>query len=63
MAHHALQDVVQPTPLQWNRVLSERYKCNLYIKREDLQVVRSFKIRGAYNAIKHLTCQVKQKMG
>lgn len=55
MAHHALQDVVQPTPLQWNRVLSERYNCNLYIKREDLQVVRSFKIRGAYNAMKHLT--------
>ncbi|MBA2872345.1 threonine dehydratase [Anoxybacillus calidus] len=55
IAHHTLKDVVYHTPLQKNPLLSERYQCNLYLKREDLQVVRSFKIRGAYNRMKHLT--------
>jgi threonine dehydratase len=53
-ANHLLKDVVQHTPLQHNAVLSNRYDCHLFLKREDLQVVRSFKIRGAYNAIRHL---------
>lgn len=44
-----LKDVITRTPLQHNRVLSERYNCNVLLKREDLQIVRSFKIRGAYN--------------
>ncbi|UVI33532.1 threonine ammonia-lyase IlvA [Paenibacillus spongiae] len=42
------------TPLQHNRVLSARYGCNVLLKREDLQVVRSFKLRGAYHLIKSL---------
>jgi threonine dehydratase len=29
--------------------LSEKYDCNVFVKREDLQIVRSYKIRGAYN--------------
>jgi len=37
------------TPLTLNQHLSRRYQCNVYLKREDLQVVRSYKIRGAYN--------------
>jgi len=53
-AHRVLQDVVAPTPLQLNRALSARFGCNVYLKREDLQVVRSFKIRGAYNLIASL---------
>ncbi|WP_188647614.1 threonine ammonia-lyase IlvA [Marinithermofilum abyssi] len=53
-ANHLLKDIVQHTPLQHNAVLSNRYDCRLFLKREDLQVVRSFKIRGAYNAIRHL---------
>ncbi|PMC39768.1 threonine dehydratase [Bacillus sp. UMB0899] len=53
-AHHLLKDVVTHTPLQKNEQLSERYECNVYLKREDLQVVRSFKIRGAFNKIKQL---------
>lgn len=44
-----LKDVITRTPLQHNRVLSERYNCNVLLKREDQQIVRSFKIRGAYN--------------
>lgn len=54
-AHHLLKDVVIHTPLQKNEQLSERYSCNVYLKREDLQVIRSFKIRGAYNRIKQLS--------
>ncbi|GAE25023.1 threonine dehydratase biosynthetic [Halalkalibacter wakoensis JCM 9140] len=48
IANQRLKDVVTHTPLQKNEVLSERYECNVYLKREDLQVVRSFKIRGAF---------------
>lgn len=54
LAEHALKHVVQHTPLQKNDLLSQRYNCNVYLKREDLQVVRSFKIRGAYNLMKSL---------
>lgn len=50
-----LKDVITRTPLQHNRVLSERYNCNVLLKREDLQIVRSFKIRGAYHMIRSLT--------
>jgi threonine dehydratase len=49
-----LKDVITRTPLQHNRVLSERYNCNVLLKREDLQVVRSFKIRGAYHLMRSL---------
>lgn len=50
-ATERLKSVVTHTPLQKNIRLSERYNCNVYLKREDLQVVRSYKIRGAYNFI------------
>lgn len=48
-AAERLKDVALETPLQLNKNLSELYQANIYIKREDLQVVRSYKIRGAYN--------------
>jgi threonine dehydratase len=54
-AHHLLKDVVIHTPLQKDERLSEKYDCSVYLKREDLQIVRSFKLRGAYNKIKQLT--------
>ncbi|WP_309271360.1 threonine ammonia-lyase IlvA [Paenibacillus sp.] len=54
-AHHVLREVIVRTPLQHDAVLSAKYKCNVYLKREDLQVVRSFKIRGAYNMIRNLS--------
>ncbi|MDF2724346.1 MAG: threonine dehydratase [Paenibacillus sp.] len=54
LAEHTLKHVVLHTPLQKNELLSRRYNCNVYLKREDLQVVRSFKIRGAYNLMKSL---------
>src|SRR5690606_30472913 len=54
VASHALKDAVRHTPLMRDDVLSQRYNCNVYLKREDLQVVRSFKIRGAYNFMRNL---------
>ncbi|OUS67734.1 threonine dehydratase [Paenibacillus sp. MY03] len=53
-AHMHLKDVIVRTPLQYNRVLSERYNCQVWLKREDLQIVRSFKIRGAYHLMRSL---------
>ena len=49
-----LTEVVLKTPLQLNTNLSEKYQATIYLKREDLQKVRSYKIRGAYNKISHL---------
>ena len=54
IAHQFLKDVVEHTPLQKNEYLSEKYGANIYIKREDLQHVRSFKLRGAYYKIKKI---------
>jgi threonine dehydratase len=44
-----LKSVAEHTPLLQNLNWSEKYDCNIWFKREDLQVVRSYKIRGAYN--------------
>ncbi|MGG6431781.1 threonine ammonia-lyase IlvA [Anoxybacillus sp. D401a] len=62
IAYQTLKDVVYHTPLQKNELLSERYDCHVYFKREDLQVVRSFKIRGAYYRMKSL-CEKEKKNG
>ncbi|MCM3080336.1 threonine ammonia-lyase IlvA [Brevibacillus invocatus] len=61
VANHALKDVVEKTPLQKNKLLSERYGCHVYLKREDLQVVRSFKIRGAYHFIRSLSAEQRAR--
>ena len=44
-----LKGIAEQTPLLYNPNLSERYGATIFLKREDLQVVRSYKIRGAYN--------------
>jgi threonine dehydratase len=49
-----LKNVVNRTPLDLNRNLSTKYQCNIFLKREDLQVVRSYKLRGAYNMLSTL---------
>ncbi len=46
-----LKPVITKTPLVYSHNLSARYQCNIYLKREDMQVVRSYKIRGAYNML------------
>ena len=55
-ASERLRDVVVNTPLMHDLSLSERYGANILLKREDLQVVRSYKIRGAYNKISTFIC-------
>ena len=50
-----LKRVVVHTPLMKNLYYSEKHDCNLYLKREDLQIVRSYKIRGAYNKMASLS--------
>lgn len=60
LASKNLEDVVLHTPLQLNSLLSEEFECNVYLKREDLQFVRSYKIRGAYNKINSLTTEEKE---
>lgn len=54
-AQEVLKEVINRTPLQRDLLLSTKYNCNVYLKREDLQVVRSFKIRGSYNLIRSLS--------
>ena len=49
-----LKNVANRTPLEFNQGLSRKYQCNVYLKREDLQVVRSYKLRGAYNLMSSL---------
>jgi threonine dehydratase len=44
-----LRGVAEFTPLSYNYRLSEQYESRVLLKREDMQVVRSYKIRGAYN--------------
>ena len=48
---HRLRAVFPTTPLQHNLFLSERYGANIYLKREDLSPVRSYKLRGAFTLI------------
>src|SRR5688572_14472271 len=53
-AYSTLKSVVLKTPLQFHRKLSEKFNAEIYLKREDLQVVRSYKLRGAYNLMQSL---------
>nr|WP_026261998.1 threonine ammonia-lyase [Spirosoma panaciterrae] len=61
LAAKRLQGVAVHTPLQENVNLSDRYGANIYLKREDLQVVRSYKIRGAYNKMASLPAEALAK--
>src|SRR5690606_38954634 len=60
-AAETLKSVSIKTPLQLHKNLSDRLKAKIYLKREDLQVVRSYKIRGAYNMIQSLTTEQRQR--
>ncbi len=52
-----LQTVATITPLEKHQRFSEKYDCTMLFKREDLQRVRSYKIRGAYNKLSSLTAE------
>ncbi len=53
-AQQNIKELVKHTPLIKMLNFSENYQANIFFKREDLQRVRSYKIRGAYNKIKGL---------
>src|SRR5215217_7855051 len=59
-ATERLKPVVNRTPLVYSHNLSKKYGCNVYLKREDLQVVRSYKLRGAYNMLSSLPAEQLQ---
>ncbi len=50
-AHDRMRALFPATPLQQNAHLSAVYDANIWLKREDLSPVRSYKLRGAYNAM------------
>ena len=56
-----LKGIASVTPLTQNLQNSKKYHCNILFKREDLQVVRSYKIRGAYNKMSSLNDDEKQR--
>ena len=56
-ASERLKGVIKRTPLELNATYSEKYEANVYFKREDQQVVRSYKIRGAYNKMASMPLQ------
>ncbi len=60
-AAHRLKKVVTRTPLTFNHHLSKKYQCNIFLKREDLQIVRSYKLRGAYNMMSSLSPEQLQR--
>ena len=60
-AKKRLQKIVNRTPLTYNHNLSRKYQCDVYLKREDLQIVRSYKLRGAYNMMSSLPTEQLEK--
>lgn len=60
VAAERLKDTVLRTPLEYNARLSERYGAEIYLKREDKQVVRSYKLRGAYNMMSQIPAELMQ---
>lgn len=56
-----LKPIVTRTPLMYSANLSRRYHCDVYLKREDMQIVRSYKLRGAYNLISSLPAELLAK--
>jgi threonine dehydratase len=52
VAETAMRSVFEATPLQRNAHLSQRFGAEIYLKREDLTPVRSYKLRGAFNAMR-----------
>ncbi|WP_257158512.1 threonine ammonia-lyase IlvA [Corynebacterium cystitidis] len=57
VAQASISSVIAPTPLQYCPRLSDKHGAEVYLKREDLQDVRSYKIRGAYYAMSQLPAQ------
>ncbi len=63
IAERKMRELFPPTPIQRNDHLSAHYGADIWLKREDLSPVRSYKIRGAFNAMrKVLAANPEQKL-
>lgn len=60
-ARERIKNVARHTPLMKNKNLSKEFSAQVYLKREDLQPVRSYKLRGAYNKIVLLSDKEKSR--
>lgn len=60
-AEKRIEGLVKKTPLTYCHRLSKLYQADIYFKREDLQEIRSFKIRGAFNKISQLRKEEKKR--
>ena len=60
-ARHRLRGIALETPLTRSTRLSKLYNAEIYLKREDLQEVRSYKIRGSYNKMSSLTPEERSR--
>jgi threonine dehydratase len=60
-AYQRIKSVVKKTPLERSQQISERFGASIFLKREDLQTVRSYKLRGAYNKIASLSASDRKK--
>ena len=56
-----LKGIIHRTPLSYNENLSKKFQCSIYLKREDMQIVRSYKLRGAYNMMSSLPPEVLER--
>lgn len=59
-AAERLEGTVLHTPLEFNERLSEKYQAEIYLKREDKQLVRSYKLRGAFNMMSQIPAELIQ---
>jgi threonine dehydratase len=60
-AYENVSKVARKTPLEYSSRLSNKYGAKVYLKREDLQPVRSYKLRGAYNFISQLNAEERKR--
>lgn len=60
-AADALRELFEPTPLQRNDHLSQRHEADIWLKREDLTPVRSYKLRGAFNAMRKVLARAPRQ--
>lgn len=58
-ATQLLKNKIKRTPLEYSRTFSEMASCDVYLKLENFQTTGSFKVRGAYNKIHHLSAAEK----
>jgi threonine dehydratase len=59
-AYETVRPIVRRTPLEFSERLSAEYNARIFLKREDLQTVRSYKIRGAYNCMSRLPADQRE---